>query len=56
MFQNQETAGAAALPWEEQNLSGVYRDLVSGTYYSFLRDGEMADDSVLPAEVQLQVG
>lgn len=56
VFQNQETAGAAALPWEEQNLSGVYRDLVSGTYYSFLRDGEMADDSVLPAEVQLQDG
>lgn len=37
------------LPYSEQNLSGIYYDLVGKKYYAFLGDGMAADVSVLPA-------
>ena len=39
-----------------KNLSGVYRDLINGGYYSFIKDGEMTDDSILPQDVELKDG
>lgn len=44
------------IPWEEQNLSGIYYDLVSNKYFAFLGDGMAADVSVLPAGETLQDG
>ena len=37
---------SAALPQPEE--SGIYKDLISGEYYFFRREGETLDDSVLP--------
>lgn len=56
IIQNKSEVSAHSLPWEEQRLSGVYQDLVNGVYYSFLREGEMADDSVIPEGAALLDG
>ncbi len=40
------------IPWEKESMAGLYQDLVDETYYSFLQDGQMVDDSVLPEEIQ----
>ena len=37
------------IPYQEQNLEGIYYDLVGKKYYAFLGDGMAADVSVLPA-------
>ena len=39
----------ADIPAQEQNLAGIYYDLVGKKYYAFLGDGMAADVSVLPA-------
>ena len=36
--------------------SGIYKNLVNGRFYSFIADGELADDSVLPPNTELQNG
>lgn len=36
------------IPWKEEKLSGLYRNLAEDSYHSFLSKGQMADDSVLP--------
>ncbi len=55
IFRNRDEA-ELPLPWESEGLSGLYRDLVSGRYYAFLRPGEMADDSILPAGTEILDG
>lgn len=44
------------IPWEEENLKGMYRNLVTDNYYAFLGDGMAADDSVLPEGATLTDG
>lgn len=44
------------LPYSEQNLSGIYYDLVGKKYYAFLGDGMAADVSVLPTGEVLNDG
>ncbi|MEE1012787.1 MAG: DNRLRE domain-containing protein [Clostridia bacterium] len=44
------------IPWEAEGLSGIYQDMLGGGYYAFLHDGEMADDSVIPAGEVLELG
>lgn len=51
---NRTGTGAARIP--VQGLEGIYQDLVSGEYYSFLGPGALADDSVLPEGAQLKNG
>ena len=46
----------AAIPAQEQNLAGIYYDLVGKKYYAFLGDGMAADVSVLPAGETLHDG
>ncbi len=36
------------IPWQEEALSGLYRNLAEDSYHSFLSKGQMVDDSVLP--------
>lgn len=45
-----------SIPWESEGLSGIYQDMLGGGYYAFLHNGEMADDSVIPAGEPLQLG
>ena len=45
-----------SIPWEAEGLSGIYQDMLGGGYYAFLRDGEMADDSVIPADEVMELG
>lgn len=48
---------AQPIPWKESGtLAGVYQDLAKNEYYAFLREGQMADDSVLPPDAQLETG
>ncbi len=56
VFRNTGTEGIS-IPWKESGtLAGVYQDLAKDEYYAFLRDGQMADDSVLPEDAQLDTG
>lgn len=41
---------------QKKHLSGVYQDMVTGEYYSFLGGGETADVSVLPKGTKLNNG
>ncbi len=44
------------LPWNEEGMSGLYRELAGERYYSFLKKGEMADDSLLPEGTMVENG
>ncbi len=55
IFRNQSEE-SQSLPWQEEGLSGLYRELTEGGYYSFIRDGEMADTSVLPEGTIIENG
>lgn len=44
------------IPWKEENLSGLYRNLAENSYYSFLSKGQMMDDSVIPEETPVADG
>ncbi len=50
------SAHQAGIPAHEQNLAGIYYDLVGKKYYAFLGDGMAADVSVLPAGETLHDG
>ncbi len=44
------------VPWREEGLAGIYRDVAQDSYYAFLQDGQLADDSVLPQGAVLENG
>ena len=44
------------IPWEQEELSGLYRELAGDSHYSFLKKGEMIDDSVLPEGTEVADG
>lgn len=39
-----------------EEFSGIYKNLADGKFYSFINDGELADDSVLPMNSELDNG
>ena len=41
---------------EKEALSGIYQDLVTGDCYAFFSDGQMADETALPADAVLKDG
>ena len=53
---NADQSNEYYIPKEKLQLSGVYKDLVSGNYYTFLKSGEKIDDSVIPSGAELMDG
>ena len=47
VFQNRSEE-EQTIPWQEEKLSGLYRDLLGGDYYAFLGKNQTADTSGLP--------
>ena len=43
-----------SLPYTETTLSGIYQNLITEEYYSFLGNGEMPDISVLPKGTEIK--
>ncbi len=46
----------AVIPWEQEEMSGLYQELAGGGHYSFLKKGEMTDDSILPEGTAVEDG
>lgn len=44
------------LPYDRLELSGAYKELLSGNYYTFSEDWQMTDDSVIPEGTDIMDG
>lgn len=55
IFKN-TAARERTVPYQKEALAGVYQDLLHESYYVFLEDGQMIDDSVLTPDTILQSG
>lgn len=44
------------LPWQEEGMAGIYRDMNRGRYDQFLQEGQMADTDALPEGITVQDG
>ncbi len=56
IFQNTSADEDVSISSSEFALSGLYNDIVTNEYFKFLKDGEIADNSVLPEETSLLDG
>lgn len=48
MIWNRSQTEAIPIPYSNMNLSGAYREVIEGGYYTFSEDWQMTDDSVIP--------
>lgn len=56
MIWNKYGDKAVQIPYERLEMSGEYKEVLSGNYYSFSEDWQMKDDSVIPNGIELQDG
>ena len=50
LIRNKSSEKTEPIPTEKFEFSGIYKDIVSGRYYSFSENWQRTDDSVVPAD------
>ena len=56
MIWNRSETDALPIPHSDMDVSGVYKEIIEGGYYTFSEDWQMTDDSAIPEEAMVADG